>query len=107
VFNNIFINFYYYNVVLEEKRYDLEVTYLLNLLNQEQKIQFGSSDNNRELINFENYYVSTSNISYLNDIRVETLLNVENLENLEENAKRIKVKNLYKHLLKILFSNLF
>ncbi len=32
--NNVFINFYYYNVALEEKRYDREVIYLLNLINK-------------------------------------------------------------------------
>jgi hypothetical protein len=107
VSNNIFINFYYYNVVLEEKRYDLEVIYLLNLINQESKTQLGFLDNSKELLSFENYYISTLNNLPLNDVRAETVLTIDNLENFEENAKRIKIKNLYKHLLKILFSNLF
>jgi hypothetical protein len=107
VSNNIFINFYYYNVVLEEKRYDLEVIYLLNLINQEQKSQIGFSSSSKELLNIENYYISTVNNSQLNDIKSELLLNYDSLENFEENIKRIKIKNLYKHILKVLFSNLF
>jgi hypothetical protein len=107
VANNIFINFYYYNVVLEEKRYDLEVIYLLNLINQEHKPVLKSVDNLKESTNFENYYVSSNNASLVNDFKSDILLNTEDSENFEENVKRIKSKNLYKYLLKVLFSNLF
>ena len=54
--NNVFINFYYYNVALEEKRYDREVIYLLNLINKKQKALAKTLNNVKTVINDENYY---------------------------------------------------
>ncbi len=101
VFNNIFINFYYYNIVLEEKEYGMEILYLLNLLN------YKENDINKKLINLENFYLSSELNSISTEIKSEICNKFNSFLNLDEINKKQKLSDLYKYTLKILFLNLF
>ncbi len=97
VSNNIFINFYYYNVLLEDEEYETEVFYLLNLLNDKE-----NNISKLKKIN-KNYYIS-NDFNNLSNISLN-----ENIgqDKYEEDDQKEKVTNLYIYVAKILFLNLF
>jgi len=101
IYKNVYINFYYYNAGLEEKKFRFQVYYLLNLLKQ------------------KNNNILEKNISIENNVIRKIIFRRNNKGSIvshkfvfrpSENSIKIsseKIKSLYTHLIKILISYLY
>ena len=83
IYNKVYINFYYYNAGLEEKKYHFQVKFLLNLLKEKERSN-----------NVTKYQANKNNI--LEQISLEDF-----------SISKDKVKSLYMYVIKILVSNLY
>lgn len=79
LYNNVYINFYYYNAGLEEKKYHFQVKFLINLLKQKERLR-----------RIKKYH---------------TINQEKSIENLK--VSNLKIRSLYTHIIKVLISNLY
>lgn len=83
LYNNVYINFYYYNAGLEEKKYHFQVKFLLNLLKQKERLRRIKKYHTKE--QFGSTEISTESFKITNS----------------------KVRSLYTYIIKVLISNLY
>ena len=102
IYKNVFVNFYYYNAGIEEKKYRFQIFFLINLLRKKKKLTSSISKPNFEVTRFKKLLLKTSlvgkQISKIFYVKPRTLVN-----KLSTN----KTKNLYTYFIKIVISNLY
>lgn len=91
LYNKVYINFYYYNAGLEEKKYHFQVKSLLTLLKQKEKLRRVKK---YQLNNTEFHNVSNSLTEY-------------NEQSNSSNISKTKIRSLYIHIIKLVISNLY
>jgi Mor family transcriptional regulator len=70
-------------------------------------LNYKEKDLNKNIINLENFYISSKPNLVSNEIKYQVFNQLDTLENFNEITKKQKLNELYKYTLKILFSNLF
>jgi hypothetical protein len=91
LYNKVYINFYYYNAGLEEKKYHFQVKSLVTLLKQKEKLRRVKK---YQLNNTEFHNVSNSLTEY-------------NEQSNSSNISKTKIRSLYIHIIKLVISNLY
>lgn len=91
LYNKVYINFYYYNAGLEEKKYHFQVKSLVTLLKQKEKLRRVKK---YQLNNIEFHNVSNSLTEY-------------NEQSNSSNISKTKIRSLYIHIIKLVISNLY
>lgn len=91
LYNKVYINFYYYNAGLEEKKYHFQVKSLVTLLKQKEKLRRVKK---YQLNNTEFQNVSNSLTEY-------------NEQSNSSNISKTKIRSLYIHIIKLVISNLY
>ncbi len=102
--NNIFINFYYYNANMEEKKYKYQVIYLAKLLKRQKR------KNNFFNVFKTSYLVTTLEKTFRrknkNGKSIWTNV-IKKLPTLDKKLERYRIKIIYKYMVKTLVSNIF
>lgn len=102
IYKSIFINFYYYNAGIEEKKYRFQIFFLINLLRKKKKNALTSSVYNTEIIRLKK--VLSKPISSGKNVLKNFYYKPKNLVN---KLSTNKIKSLYTYFIKIVISNLY
>ena len=91
LYNKVYINFYYYNAGLEEKKYHFQVKSLLSLLKQKDRLR----------------RVKKYRVKNIESKNLPNGLAAYKEHNSSVNISKAKIKGLYVHVIKLVISNLY
>ena len=102
IYKNVFVNFYYYNAGIEEKKYRFQIFFLINLLRKKKKLTNSNLKSNFEVTRFKKLLSKTS----LGGKQISKIFYVKP-KNLVNKLSTNKIKNLYTYFIKNVLSNLY
>lgn len=102
IYKNIFVNFYYYNAGIEEKKYKFQIFFLINLLKKKKK-SFNKQTKNVVSITRFKRLLSKTNFSGKQVSKTFFFKPKNNLNRISS----VFIKSLYTYFIKVVISNLY